>query len=450
MVLVASLAGAAAAVSCSGSDPSADAGDALDAAGHEATGADAGSGPDGPDGPDAGDADARSSALLDAATTDAAPARITCASERCATALTTTLDSEGFCALLANKTVACWGGNANAELGRGEDAALVDGPTAERVVGLADIVALEHTCAIDASGGVWCWGKGPYLRAAAAATTIEKTPVKLDLPPVTKLGVAATSACAVVDGGVQCWGANTNGQVEVYGPTTNLGAPLPPREIAIPPGAPIRDLYVGNASFVVRTDGTVLSWGANPPLGRVSSLAPDPYPGAISVGTVLGMAAAADNACALVEGIAHCWGNPLDTSITTPPDPPPERKLPEPVLTPEPVVQIATTRSIASQPTKNLRAVPQRSCAVGVSGALYCWGANGSGQAGDGTTSFAYTPVAVVGLPGPVARVATTPTATCALLTSGGVLCWGDGTYGQLGRGNLGLSSLVPQEVPLP
>lgn len=94
--------------------------------------------------------------------------------------------------------------------------------------------------------------------------------------------------------------------------------------------------------------------------------------------------------------------------------------------------------------------MPQRACAVGVSGAVYCWGVNGSGQAGDGTLSYAHAPVEVVGLPEPAARVATTPKATCALLTSGAIRCWGDGFHGQLGRGRLGPPSVVPEEVLLP
>ena len=87
---------------------------------------------------------------------------------------------------------------------------------------------------------------------------------------------------------------------------------------------------------------------------------------------------------------------------------------------------------------------------VGASGSLYCWGDNRAGQVGDGTRDYALAPIKIEGLPGPVAQVRTTPQATCALLTSGRVFCWGDDSFGQLGGGRLRFPSLVPQEVVLP
>jgi alpha-tubulin suppressor-like RCC1 family protein len=85
-----------------------------------------------------------------------------------------------------------------------------------------------------------------------------------------------------------------------------------------------------------------------------------------------------------------------------------------------------------------------------VSGAVYCWGYNAGGQAGDGTKEHAYEAVKVVGLPAPASQVKTTPDATCALLTSGKVYCWGTNLYGQLGNGLLKDPSPVPQEVVIP
>lgn len=388
-------------------------------------------------------------AVRDAAPVDAAPLSIVCNSPTCATALVTTL-GEGFCALLHDGTVLCWGENSDGQLGRGEDAARIDSATPARVVGLSDIVALDHACAIDEAGATWCWGTGPNLRDGAVTLTTELSPVKVPVPPATLVAGSSrryfapeATYCAVVDGGVVCWGTNGDGQIAVPAPGDDPSAVRQPQVIALPPGPAIRALFVGRASFVLREDGTVLSWGATPPLGRVSSLFPDPYPKPIVLTGVSSIDVAVESACAVANGVAYCWGK-YDLASNDPLDL--HRALPEPVVTPEPVVQVATTTAV----TANGFYDGQRGCACSISGAVYCWGHNAFGQAGDGTTTGTLAPVKVVGLPEPIAMVRTTPRATCALSTSGRIHCWGDNYYGQLGNGRLKVPSLVPKEILLP
>ena len=74
-------------------------------------------------------------------------------------------------------------------------------------------------------------------------------------------------------------------------------------------------------------------------------------------------------------------------------------------------------------------------CALTDAGAVKCWGLNDVGQLGDGTTIERWTPVAVSGLAGGVTAVAAGITHSCALTHAGGVKCWGDNHYGQLGDG---------------
>ncbi len=75
-------------------------------------------------------------------------------------------------------------------------------------------------------------------------------------------------------------------------------------------------------------------------------------------------------------------------------------------------------------------------CALTVSGGVYCWGKNFSGQLGDGTTKNSNRPVAVVGLGARVKAIIAGNFHTCALTTAGGVKCWGGNQSGQLGIGN--------------
>lgn len=89
----------------------------------------------------------------------------------------------------------------------------------------------------------------------------------------------------------------------------------------------------------------------------------------------------------------------------------------------------------------------QHTCAVTSAGALLCWGENGDGRLGDGTTSDRLTPVAVSGLGSGVAAVAAGGVHTCALTTGGGVKCWGGNLYGGLGDGTWTPVRTTPVDV---
>ena len=74
------------------------------------------------------------------------------------------------------------------------------------------------------------------------------------------------------------------------------------------------------------------------------------------------------------------------------------------------------------------------SCAVLATGVAECWGDNGSGQLGDGTTDDRATPVAVQGIAS-AAAIAAGDGHSCAALSDGRVECWGNNYSGQLGDG---------------
>ncbi|PYO91529.1 MAG: chromosome condensation regulator RCC1 [Gemmatimonadetes bacterium] len=73
-------------------------------------------------------------------------------------------------------------------------------------------------------------------------------------------------------------------------------------------------------------------------------------------------------------------------------------------------------------------------CGLTTTGAAYCWGLNGWGQLGDGTTTDRSSPVLVAGVLN-FKLVATGFRQTCAIAVSGAAYCWGLNRAGQLGDG---------------
>lgn len=387
---------------------------------------------------EAGVDDALPEAAVDGGPTDArafAPRTVECEAGPCVRDLSESGDA--FCALVDPGRVACWGPNNVGQLGRGAEAGTAPSGQPTLVQGVEGVTSLGRSCAILTDGGVRCWGRGDFLQEDEDWHS--PSPVVLPFPPTKRIFSNAPRLCGLLaDGQILCSGPLVSFGLLPDGAIGPFGA-REPEIVSLPSGAEVVDLAVGTSGFALRADGVALSWGSWTSLGRASSLPIDPEPRAIALPQVTNIDATGGDVCAVSAGRLYCWGQPQHYHGQIPAQP-----------TPVPVGGIPELVAQVSIAERFVHTEPLRGCAVGRSGDVYCWGPNDVGQAGDGTRSFALLPVKAKGLGGPAVLVRTARTATCALLQSGSVECWGENSEGALGRGALGLSDPTPAPVALP
>ena len=290
---------------------------------------------------------------------------------------------------------------------RAERAAVPDdgGDGALRVT-LRTVVAGEsHGCAVTTAEEAICWGGNDLSQLSSHIDPAPGVGFRYDLSRrETRLTAGGAHTCAYTERRVFCWGNDAAGQLGDGGDTT-LGG--------------VADVELGMEPFVVTagaahtcaTDGSqVVCWGDNRhgQLGQ-PDLACCQEPRAVEglpPLTIYALAAGAFHTCAAVGGLRL---DGIDGGVG--------------------------------------------GVAVVPGSGVYCWGDGMFGARGDGQTEGILTAPVQTDLPdGTVAlAMAAGPHQTCAILSSGGVHCWGRGRNGELGDG-LGEDSAVPvaAEVSFP
>ncbi len=280
-----------------------------------------------------------------------------------------------------------------------------------------------HACAVTASGSLQCWGDNTHGQLGDGTNTLRLTPHKV----VGFAGGAQTvttggeHTCAVTTGGwVKCWGNNDSFQL---GADSDGDQSAPVDVIGL--GSGVRSVDAGTEyTCALSVGGAVKCWGDNTHGQLGDGTTQFQWTPVDVVGLdsgVQAISAGGEHTCAVTAGGAvKCWGDNTHGQLgdgTTQ-----DRWAPVDVVGLDSGVQA-------------ISAGGEHTCAVTAGGAIKCWGANTSGQLGDGSSWDQASPVDVAGLGSGVQAVSAGGEHTCGLTAEGALECWGDNVYGQLGDG---------------
>jgi len=303
---------------------------------------------------------------------------------------------------IAGGTAYCWGQNLLGQLGNGSQAAsATPAPVAGGLTFTAIAAGWRHVCGVTVDASAYCWGlnrAGAAGDSSAAQTCVDEsgdtqrcTTVPRRLPGGLSFASLTAGAflhtCGVTTNGqAYCWGYNGSGQLG-NGSTTDAFAPLP-----VAGGLTFGSLDAGDTHTCgVSTSGAAYCWGSNlaGELGNGGGgfgdgRSPEPVLGSL---TFTSVAAGFLYSCGTSGRGAYCWGNGAagvlgngsldDTYVPVP-------------------VSGASFVAVSASRKFNY---PVHTCGLARGGEAYCWGRNGSGQLGDGTSANSAVPVRVVGPP---------------------------------------------------
>jgi alpha-tubulin suppressor-like RCC1 family protein len=391
------------------------------------------------------------------------------------------------CAVRADGTAACWGGNGAGQLGRGFSGG--DHPLSDTVQGLAGVWLVEaghrFSCAVLGVGELRCWGLNDTAQLGNATGQDSPTPITIatSIGATRAIALGNGHACRFLGPLIQCWGQNAVAQLG-----RGFSGPPAPDRVNVSGAPETVEIVAGlDRTCALNAGDVVLCWGENSArqLANGSTadvLVPTAVGGLGGAVSARGVAAGLLHSCAWrADGTAACWGaaGALGNGII--------------VQSEEPVAVAGLVDSLA------VVAGLRHTCAQRPSGAIFCWGRNVEGQIHPFVPDDSVlTPLGGASLPGvnfaaggehsigvsldddpqsttfgwggndmlQIGTIATSSTGrfragplaeavsiaagtehTCALQARGTVMCWGSNEFGQLGNNS---SSTGPNGVPQP
>jgi len=344
------------------------------------------------------------------------------------------------CGLTGSGAAYCWGQNTNGQLGDGSTSYRTAPVAVAGGIAFASLTAGgTHTCGLTSGGVAYCWGDNTNGRLGDASTSQRLTPVAV-VGGITFASLAAggNHTCGVANGGTAyCWGSNLYGQLG-DGSGSSQNAPA-----AVAGGLTFAGLTGGEYHTCgVTSGGTAYCWGKNyaGQLGDSSTTNRATPRLVATVTTFAALTAGAQHTCGLTSGgTAYCWGlghyGALGNGSAD------ERDTP---------FAVAGGITFGS-----LTAGADHTCGVTSGGTAYCWGRNYAGQIGDGSggnMALDADKLAPVSVAGGItfASLSAGSQHSCGLTSGRTAYCWGYNGWGQLGIGSTGFSRTTPVLVLTP
>ena len=318
------------------------------------------------------------------------------------TAKEVVLQTDYTCAILDDKSLKCWGRHDYGQLGIGggnndvcfyrdnDDCKKI--PTSvdlgnERTVKKVDFSSF-HACVILDNDSLKCWGHNLYGQLGDGSTTNRNSPVSIGLgQTVKKVVLEDTYSCAIQeDDSLICWGENSYGQLG-DGSTTNRSSPV---AVNLGDGRTAKKVFLQNGyTCAILDDDSLKCWGKN--IGD----------------QLLGIGSGNNDVCTIGGNGYGCKKNPTSVNLGN------------------------------GRTAKQVDFGPSRACAILDDDSLKCWGSNGDGGLGDGTTTDRGSPTSVTLGTGRTAKkvILSGSGTTCVILDNDSLKCWGSNGYGQLGDG---------------
>jgi alpha-tubulin suppressor-like RCC1 family protein len=341
------------------------------------------------------------------------------------------------CAATPGGTLMCWGWDEQGQLGdSAQNYSWASPVLAEGIAGASAVDAgYGHSCAITTAGVVKCWGYNRWGQIGSGNGNGANTGITVaGIGPATAIGTGGHHSCArLADATVWCWGHGYHGQLGT-GTFIETNVPVQVNGVTGATAIAVGDYH----SCAIVGTGSIKCWGRND-YGQLGNGGTNPDPGLANAVDVFGISdaiaisAGSRHTCALRTGQSiACWGNggygTLGNGLGQD--------------SPAPVDVSGIGNAIA------LVAGDHHNCALRSDHTMSCWGYNYFGTVGDGSNRNNHLlPQNVVGL-NSVTAIAAGSEHTCARVSENpiNVKCWGHGSFGQLGDGQIGGA----HETPLP